>query len=89
MKQTLPRLKNACIQALEIDGDRSAFDRIADPTNVLEMIKTIEGGLSPEAKAEVIALLIVMANFIEGTPANQQRDALLTLARQHLSGLGA
>lgn len=85
MKNTLPRLKNACIQALEVDGDRSAFDKIADPANVLELVNTIEAGLSPVGKAEVIALLTVLANYIEGTEANKQRDALLTLVRQHLA----
>ncbi|MGI4846795.1 MAG: hypothetical protein ACRYGK_01450 [Janthinobacterium lividum] len=87
MKHTLPLLKNACIQALEVDGDRSSFEKIVDPINVLELIKTIEGGISLENGKEIGALFVIMTNFIENTEATPQRDAVLFLVRQRFANL--
>lgn len=87
----LPILKQACLEALETDGepgDPGQFFSIVEPRSVLELVQTAETRITDEEVAALHQVIAELGNYIQRTAAGAEADKVLLRARQ-LVGLTA
>lgn len=81
----LPILKQACLEALETDGEPSdpgRFFSIVDPRSVLELVQIAETSISDEEVQALHTIIAEMGEYIRQSAPGQQADELLLRARQ-------
>ena len=80
-------LRNACIEAMEIDGDPTLFHDVVDPASVLELVNIAEAAWPPDQVKALGALLNDLVDYIGQTQATPDRDALLRRAREQFGNV--
>jgi predicted Zn-dependent protease len=81
----LPILKQACLEALETDGepgDPGRFFSIVDPGSVLELIELAETSITDEEVQALHTIIAEMGEYIRQSAPGPQGDELLLRARQ-------
>lgn len=80
----LPILKQACLEALETDGepgDPGRFFSIVDPGSVLELIQIAETRITDEEVAALHQVIGHLCDFIQRNTADQEVAELVRQAK--------